>query len=204
MPTIYHRCPSEEDEYALWRNNAELVSCLISTTIPLNGCTLYPDMERRRKRGIVKAQKMGYTIEESREIDLFWPIMEQNLSSRYNVKPVHTVDEMRLLMERFPDNIKCYLARKNERVEAGAVIYLCGNEVAHAQYGHATPQGKADGALDLLYSTFMTKYKEFGIHYFDFGNSNEDGGHYLNENLIAQKEGFGGRGVVYKQYRITI
>jgi hypothetical protein len=38
----------------------------------------------------------------------------------------------------------------------------------------------------------------------DFGNSNEQGGKYLNENLIAQKEGFGGRATVYKQWRITI
>jgi hypothetical protein len=38
----------------------------------------------------------------------------------------------------------------------------------------------------------------------DFGNSNEQNGMYLNENLIAQKEGFGGRGTVYKQWIITI
>jgi hypothetical protein len=38
----------------------------------------------------------------------------------------------------------------------------------------------------------------------DFGNSNEQGGKYLNENLIAQKEGFGGRGTTYKQFKICV
>lgn len=202
MPTIYHRCPAEEDEYALWRNDATLSSCLISTTIPLNNCTLYPEMERRRRRGVKKAQQSGYIIKESKALELFWPIMENNLHDRYGVRPVHTLDEMRLLMDRFPQNICCYLAECDGMVHAGAIAYLCGKEVVHIQYGHATPQGKTDGALDLLYHTLMEQYRSKGIKYFDFGNSNEDGGHYLNENLIAQKEGFGGRGIAYKTYSI--
>lgn len=32
--------------------------------------------------------------------------------------------------------------------------------------------------------------------------SAEDGGRYLNEGLIAQKEGFGGRTVVYETYEL--
>lgn len=204
MPTIYHRCPAEEDEYALWRNNAILSTCLISTTIPLNDCSLYPEMERRRRRGVKKAQQSGYIIKETKAIELFWPIMENNLHDRYGVRPVHTLDEMRLLMERFPQNIRCYLAECDGMVHAGAIAYLCGKEVVHIQYGHATPQGKTDGALDLLYHTLMEQYRSQGIRFFDFGNSNEDGGNYLNENLIAQKEGFGGRGIAYKTYSIKI
>lgn len=204
MPTIYHRCPAEEDEYALWRNNATLLSCLISTTIPLNDCTLYPEMERRRRRGVRKAQQLGYNIKETKAIELFWPIMENNLHDRYGVRPVHTLEEMRLLMDRFPQNIRCYLAECDGMVQAGAIAYLCGKEVVHIQYGHATSQGKADGALDLLYHTLMEQYRSQGIRYFDFGNSNEQGGLYLNENLIAQKEGFGGRGIAYKQYVVKM
>jgi hypothetical protein len=42
------------------------------------------------------------------------------------------------------------------------------------------------------------------MQYFDFGKSVEDGGWYLNEGLIGQKEGFGGRAVMYDTYKLTI
>ena len=38
--------------------------------------------------------------------------------------------------------------------------------------------------------------------YFDFGVSTENGGGYLNEGLIFQKEGFGARSVVYDTYEM--
>ena len=39
---------------------------------------------------------------------------------------------------------------------------------------------------------------------FDFGISTEQGGRYLNEGLIFQKEGFGARTVVYDTYELNI
>lgn len=117
MPTCYHQCPSEEDEYALWRSGAKLESCLISTTIPLNGCTIYPEIERRRKRGVTKAEEAGYTIKESTDYEQFWRIMEANLMDRYSLKPVHTLQEMLLLHSRFPKNIRLFLVTKDGKAE---------------------------------------------------------------------------------------
>ncbi len=204
MPTIYHRCPSQEDEYALWKNNAILESCLISSTVPLSGQTITPEVERRRKRGMVKALEKGYQIIESDRLELFWPIMEKNLMQKYSIKPVHSLEEMKLLQKRFPHLIKCYLALKDGTPQAGVIAYLANMETAHIQYGHATEIGKADGALDLLYLHLIGLFRKLGYHYMDFGNSNEEKGHYLNTNLIAQKEGFGARGIVYKTYCIKI
>lgn len=204
IPTIYHRCPAQEDEYALWWNGATLSTCLISTTIPLNGCSMYPETERRRRRGVAKAENQGYQVIESNTPEIFWPIMERNLMDRYSIKPVHTLDEMQLLMSRFPELIRCFLVIKDGKAEAGAIVYLCNQECVHIQYGHATPTGKAEGALDMLYTTLREKYRKIGYHCMDFGNSNEQGGRYLNENLIAQKEGFGGRGVTYKTWHINV
>ena len=233
VPTIYHRCPAQEDDYALWRNGAVLKSCLVSTTIPLNDASLYPDVERRRHRGERKAMEAGFNIVESEKLELFWPIMEANLHDRYGVAPVHTLQEMQLLKSRFPERIRLFLAvgpcgepqgtvaeradgepqgtvaekadggAQEPVVEAGAVVYECNDRVVHVQYGHATPRGKEVGALDLLYLNLIERYREKGFAYLDFGNSNEQGGRYLNENLIAQKEGFGGRSVVYRMFDLT-
>lgn len=204
IPTIYHRCPAQEDEYALWKNNAILEYCLISSTVPLQGHSMSIEVERRRKRGMIKAVEKGYQIMESDRLELFWPIMERNLMQRYSVVPVHSMEEMKLLQRRFPNLIKCYLALKDGTPQAGVIAYLSNQETAHIQYGHATETGKADGALDFLYLNLIDRFRRLGYHYMDFGNSNEDNGNYLNSNLIAQKEGFGARGIVYKTYCIKI
>lgn len=204
MPTIYHRCPAQEDEYALWRNKALIESCLISSTILLTNQGQTPETERRRKRGMCRALERGYQILDSDRLELFWPIMEKNLNQKYAVSPVHTMAEMKLLQSRFPNLIRCYLAVKEGTPQAGVIAYLANQETIHIQYGHATETGKKDGALDLMYLTLADRFRRMGYHYMDFGNSNEEGGKVLNTNLIAQKEGFGARGIVYKTYCIDI
>lgn len=204
MPTIYHRCPAQEDEYALWRNKALIESCLISSTILLTNQGQTPETERRRKRGMCRALERGYQIFDSDRLELFWPIMEKNLNQKYAVSPVHTMAEMKLLQSRFPNLIRCYLAVKEGTPQAGVIAYLANQETVHIQYGHATETGKKDGALDLMYLTLADRFRRMGYHYMDFGNSNEEGGKVLNTNLIVQKEGFGARGIVYKTYCIDI
>ena len=57
--------------------------------------------------------------------------------------------------------------------------------------------------LDLLFENLINEkynHKEF----FDFGQSTEQMGAVLNENLIFQKEGFGARGVCYDTYKYDI
>lgn len=202
IPTCYHRYPSEEDEYALWRMGAELTACNISTTIALRSPDYTIPLERCRKYRTHRATKLEYTLCQMETPDVFWPIMVDNLRKRYGVSPVHSLGEMQLLMRRFPEEIRCFTAQREGKAEAGIILYLTTTTV-HVQYAHATPKGKTDGALDLLYSSLIEHYRETHS-FFDFGTSNEDGGRILNSGLIAQKEGFGGRGIAYKQWKLNI
>lgn len=204
MPTIYHQCAAEEDEYALWRNDAKLEVCNISCTLSLQA-DMQPTQQYCRRHGRAKAEQQGYTIKTDGDIALFWPIMEQNLAQRYQAKPVHTLAEMQLLKRHFPKQIQCFMAYDAAGVPAAGVVLFVSQQTIHVQYGHATEQGRKDGALDLLYLYLIEKFEQDSRYkYFDFGTSNEQGGRYLNENLIAQKEGFGGRGIAYKTWRIDL
>ena len=60
------------------------------------------------------------------------------------------------------------------------------------------------GALDLLFSTLLDKCSENGMDYFDFGTSNRAENNDLNDSLIFQKEGFGGRAVCYDTYEYSL
>ena len=81
-------------------------------------------------------------------------------------------------------------------------MYLSG-EVAHVQYIASTGQGREMGALDILFD-YLIHQIYTDRKYFDFGVSVEEGGRYLNEGLIFQKEGFGGRAVVYDTYELSL
>ena len=75
--------------------------------------------------------------------------------------------------------------------------------MAHTQYISANEKGKSVGALDLLFSELINgRFR--GLRWFDFGTSNEQDGLVLNESLIYQKEGFGGRAVCYDTYLIPL
>lgn len=197
LPWIYQQYPSQEDLYALtWKCKAQLISRDIASSIVIDNKLKFAES---RKSGIRKALSLNIEVGESNDVDGFWHVLEDNLGNRYNAKPVHTASEMKLLMSRFPNNIKLYVAKMNGEIVGGALIYVT-SQVVHTQYISASVEGKKHGALDLLFDYIINKVYA-NCRYFDFGKSTEQGGAYLNEPLIFQKEGFGGRGVCYDWYQ---
>lgn len=199
IPYIYTELPAQEDVYALYKNNFKLIGCNISSTVFLRNKIAFSES---RKSGIRKAKKNNLIVILSNEFHLFWDILNYNLNEEYETKPVHSLDEINLLVTKFSENIKLYLVYDKNIPLAGTVLYINKN-VVHVQYISASSEGKNKGALDLLFdeliNSIYTKYE-----YFDFGHSTEKMGKYLNENLIFQKEGFGGRGVVYNIYKKSL
>lgn len=197
LPWIYQQYPSEEDLYVLtWKCKAQLISRDISSSIVIDNKLKFAES---RKSGIRKALSLNIEVGESNDVDGFWHVLEDNLGNRYNAKPVHTANEMKLLMSRFPNNIRLYVAKMNGEIVGGTLIYVT-PQVVHTQYISASVEGKKHGALDLLFDYIINKVYA-NCRYFDFGKSTEQGGAYLNEPLIFQKEGFGGRGVCYDWYQ---
>ena len=58
--------------------------------------------------------------------------------------------------------------------------------------------------MDYLFNQLLERYEAEGRKFFDFGTSNKVGNDDLNESLIFQKEGFGGRAVCYDTYEWTL
>lgn len=200
IPHIYHRYPAEEDIYAIFRAGGVFHSSLISTTLPLDNTRLR--FNENARRSMKTAQANGITVEQSNDFEAYWKMLSEMLHEQYNTTPVHSLDEIKLLQSRFPENIKLYIARHNDEVVAGAVIFFT-HTVAHAQYIAASAKGKQLKALPLLFDHIIT-HECGNCRYFDFGTSNEDGGQYLNEGLITQKTGMGGRGITYNTFEIEI
>ena len=200
IPWIYHRLSAEEDLYALYHEcHARIVARDFATNIYLSAGLRW---ERVRRRGIVRARNAGVVVERSDHYEAFWQVLADNLMNKYGVKPVHSLQEIELLHGRFPQNIQLYQAVREGKVLGGVVLYIS-SQVVHAQYSSASPEGKKLGVIDLLYDQIFKDYRDYP--YFDFGRSTEHpDGSGLNENLVFQKEGYGGRGLCYDIYEWDI
>ena len=199
MPAIYNKYPSDEALYALFRNNAELYRRDVSFSIYLPDRLRY---QEQRKRAVKKGYRHQYILHESSKYEEYIALLDKILMKYHGTHPVHNANELRLLAEKFPNNIKLYTAEKNGRIEAGTVLFLQ-TGVVHTQYLANSDEGKKTGALDCLLDCLITDvYKD--KTWFDFGISCEQEGRYLNEGLAAQKEGFGARAVVHDFYRIEL
>lgn len=199
IPHIYHKQPSEEDLYALYKINAKLFKIEPSTTLLLK----HPyKMPKGRKAQISRAKREGVVIEQSNDFESFINLENSVLSEHHNTKAVHSAKELELLHSRFEEEIQLWVAKYNGEIIAGTLLFIYPN-VVHTQYMAANVKAREIGGLDLLIKTVMDIYSQSHT-YFDFGISTEDNGKYLNEGLISQKEGFGGRTICYQTWEILL
>ena len=84
----------------------------------------------------------------------------------------------------------------------GTLLFLT-PQVLHTQYISATSEGKACGAIDILFDELINR-RYCDYCYIDFGKSTVSDSADLNEQLIFQKEGFGARAVCYDTYEYDL
>ena len=196
IPHVYHKQPAEEDLYSLYYSGAEVLKVEASTVVNLKQPLKMP---KGRKAQVGRARREGVIIQESEDFETFISL-ENKVLERHETKAVHTPKELHLLKGFFPENIKLIAAFYQDKMIAGTVLFVYDN-VVHTQYMAASELAREIGALDFTIATVIEMYKE-SKKWLDFGISTEDAGRYLNEGLISQKEGFGGRTNIYQTWKV--
>lgn len=198
-PYIYHTKPSQEDVYALWRCGFTKSNVWLSSAIDLRGGHGFNMSKRQQVR---KAERLDWEIVKSDDYAGFWDILTECLQTRHDTRPVHALSEIEQLKNAFPENIKLHILRNDAGIQAGVCVYDTGH-TAHAQYGATTAFAREHYLLAALYHHLIfTEYANRA--YFDFGNSNEQGGLILNAGLLNQKFSMGATGVAYEQYELIL
>lgn len=201
VPHIYHRSPSADDLWALGELGARRVGCGLSVAIDLDGRR--PPSERRLRSGR-RAARAGVQVDGDGRLADLWPVLEATLERRHGTRPVHTLEEIELLRDRFPAAIRSVVGRLGgAEVVAGAVLFVSAR-VAHVQYMASSETGMRVGALDAVLERCVDLAAEWGLRYFDLGTSMEPGGGALQSGLHRFKAEFGGGGVVHEHYELAL
>lgn len=199
VPAIYHRRPSQDDLYALFRLGARQTACSISSTIDYADPGGFNTLMRRHLR---KAERLSPVVTETADTAPFHRMLSDCLAERHETAPVHTAAELQMLRDAFPDSIRVFTLSVGGEMMAGVCMYVT-DTVAHAQYIATTAEGRRCNVLPYLMRTLIDHFSS-SRRYFDFGISCEEGGLVLNEGLLRQKSGFGASATVYQRFEISI
>ncbi|RXJ49395.1 GNAT family N-acetyltransferase [Gelidibacter gilvus] len=198
IPSIYHQIPSQEIHYLNFILKAKLIRRDTLSVIDNQNKLKFSGS---RLEGIKRAQKHALTIEATNDFENFWnAILQPNLDKKHNANPVHSLEEIEYLKEKFPNNIHQFNVYHQGKIVAGATIFETKN-VAHCQYISGNDDKNTLGSLDALHDYLINKVYD-KKRYFDFGTSNENNGKNMNAGLQFWKEGFGARTMTQDFYKI--
>ncbi|MEH6538125.1 MAG: GNAT family N-acetyltransferase [Psychroserpens sp.] len=198
IPPIYVGQPSDELSYLMFLTKAELIRRDALAVLKLNN---RPKRSKDRVEGYKRGLKNNLVIKEVQDFDAFWNVvLKVNLQEKHQANPVHSLNEITLLKEKFPNRIRQFNVYKDENIVAGTTIFET-EYVAHSQYISGNSDKNTLGSLDFLHTHLIENVFKHKM-YFDFGISNENSGKNVNEGLQYWKEGFGARTVTQDFYLV--
>lgn len=200
LPSIYSTLPNNEIDYIMFLLEGVLIRrdtlSVINQkdTIRISG---------NRLEGCKRGLKNDLKIIEETNFDTFWnEVLIPNLEIKYKASPVHSLNEITLLKNRFPNNIRQFNVYHYDKIVAGTTVFVTEN-VAHCQYISGNSNSNQLGSLDLLFE-HLIKNVFTDKAYFDFGSSNENNAKQINAGLQFWKEGFGARTITQDFYSVLI
>jgi hypothetical protein len=179
----------------------------------------YQNYSTRKKRNLKKAYQSNLRIEKTELASDFWEIIAENLQLRHNLLPVHSVDEIQLLKDKFPQNILFSLAKDSKNETVACSVSFVYQATVHLQYMAATKKGKEINALDFLINHLIENHvihfdkisKTSPTGYFEnlsLGvseiRSNAESNDSINEGLFKWKEEFGAKTLSHFVYQIIL
>jgi len=177
IPTIYNKSNTQEFDCYLHEIGAELLNREMNLIIDFRN---EGKLSKSKFKHFKKAESKLEMIEEE-DFSIFWnDVLIPRLSEKYDANPVHSLNEIQQLKEKFNSNIVQYSAYYDDEIVAGITIFKFDN-VIKSQYGATTKAGEKLRALDFLFISLIQKFKNEGYFYFDMGTVAN------NEGLLNQK-----------------
>lgn len=187
-PSFYHQYPSNELAHILYKENAELYRRDMVLAIDYaNELLIHKTKIKHYKKGL----KLGLLVKEDEQLENFWNgVLIPLLKLKHNSNPVHSLNEIKYLKEKFPENIKQFNAIYEDEIVAGITIFE-NEKIVKSQYAATTEKGEKYRALDFLFISLINYYKKEGKQFFSMGTVSDSSDLGFKKGLLKQKEEFG-------------
>lgn len=194
-PSVYLTRPNHYIDFALIKNGFSYQKREISSVVPLDFSTdeILSVFSPASRRAVRRAKKLGVKVVECNEYARFYDILKKNLKMRHQVTPTHTVEELLLLKDLFPERIKFFGAFAENTMVAGVVMFVCNKNVALAFYISHDEEFQHFRGVNLLFYEIIKWSINQRFRFLDFGifTVNME----PNWGLGRFKESFGAQGV---------
>jgi hypothetical protein len=193
--SIFSWPTQDELSYALWHRGLTLLNREISTCIPLDDTFDWSQWGRKKNIfDIRKAEKDGFTVVNSKNISEAWHLINDNLDHRYQKRPTHTLQEITILSELYPERIDAWICYSPEGIAIATVVcFIANNNTVHDFYIAQNYEKVKVNLMPYVFHRILTNYKALGFKWFNFGISSR--GNWIKWGILEFKERIGGRGI---------
>lgn len=155
----------------------------------------FPSGVRRQIRKSAR-ELSARTLETETEIVRFHEILSENLRTKHGKDPVHTVDELIDLRERFQGDVFVLGVFSDLELVGGFCVFAPTPQSLHIFYAALDYSYQIHRPLNLALARLIQLGIEQRRTIVNYGISTTDGGRNVNWSLLRFKEGFGGSGSV--------
>ena len=194
-PIIYQRHISQYMDFAFKNEGYSFVYRELSSYLQLEN-TIENNLEKFKsthRTALRKAEKLGVDIRISEDFATFYSILQNNLGTRHNVNPTHTLLELQKLKEIFSDKIHLFGAYVGNEMIAGVINFIINEKVVLAFYISHKQKYEDHRPINLLIYKIIKWAVGKQMKILDFGifTVKEN----PNMGLARFKENFGANGV---------
>ncbi|MCX6146622.1 MAG: hypothetical protein NTW25_05140 [Candidatus Kapabacteria bacterium] len=200
---IFNQTPCDELDFALLHNGffreaEELSTCYdLTKYYGKKSADILSsfDIKARNKFRQSLKYNLKSRILNYNEVDSFYNLVEQNLK-KHNAKPVHSAEDMKFLLNTYPERIKILGVFENDELIAGYFIFNINQLGWHIFYASLDYQKAELRPLNFGYINLVEYVISQGGKYLNYGISTENGGKIINWNLFEFKEAFAGSSIL--------
>ncbi len=200
-PLIYYKKPTDYISFSLFKNGFYLKKRELSGYIPLENQP-FQIFKPEARTAARKAERGGVKILQSEDFDVFYSMLENNLGMRHNVKPTHTLRELKKLKKLFPERIILFSAYYKSKMIGGTVIFVANKNALLAFYISHNQEFQFLRPLNLLFMNVMEWGKKMGFRYLDLGTFTLN--MEPNFGLARFKESIGATGIFRDTYALEL
>jgi lipid II:glycine glycyltransferase (peptidoglycan interpeptide bridge formation enzyme) len=130
-----------------------------------------------------------------------YDLILSNLDNRYEKKPVHSLEELQDLKDKYPNRLHFWKAQDKEGNVLGTVVsFMVNKQGAHDFYIAKNFNFAKHNVMPFLFTEIFKHYQSEGYNWFNFGISSR--GDFVKWGILQAKEKLGGRASVREHWTI--